>query len=207
MLKWRHPEYNSPMHTRSVRIAVFVLSLLLNNMPVRAADGEFGLAYGKAGAIHSGMTIDELYAAAGREKTTLVDKFAEGYFSPAIEVYSNVDGRRELSLNVEVVPQSGKFLAGRITVYDARFKTEAGIGVGSTLSQIRRAYKVDWITFGEGPLIARVEQIGTSFALDFTNPPSDWYTTHDQNLIPGSARVTFILVTGGTGGKNNSNQP
>ena len=193
------------MHTRSVPIAVLALSLLLNNMPVGAADGAFGLSEGKAGAIHSGMTIDELYGAVGRENTRLVDKFAEGYFSPAIEVYSNVGGRAKVSLRVEVVAESAKFLAGRITVYDARFKTEAGIGVGSTLSDIRQAYKVDWITFGEGPLIARVEQIGMSFALDFTNPPNDWYKTHDQTLIPGSARVTFILLADGTSGRNKSN--
>jgi hypothetical protein len=48
------------MHTRSASIAVLALSLLLNNIPIGAADGEFSLAKGEAGAIHSGMTIDEL---------------------------------------------------------------------------------------------------------------------------------------------------
>ncbi len=90
------------------------------------------------------------------------------------------------------------FLVGRITVYDSRFKTDKGVGVGSTLGEIRRNYKVDWIGFGEGPLFARVEQIGMSFALDYSKPPREWYETHNPTLIPDSAKVVSILLANGT---------
>ena len=68
----------------------------------------------------------------------------------------------------------------------------------SALAEIRRNYKVDWISFGEGPLIARVERIGMSCALDYSNPPREWYRNQDQTLIPGSAKVVFILLADGT---------
>jgi len=92
----------------------------------------------------------------------------------------------------EVVCRSGTFV-GRITVYDPRFKTRKGIGVGSTLGQIRRSYRVDWIGFGEGPLFAHVQQLGLSFALD-ARPPAKWYETRDPNLISDSSKVVFILL-------------
>jgi hypothetical protein len=66
--------------------------------------------------------------------------------------------------------------------------------IGSTLGEIRQSYNVDWIAFGEGPLFARVDQIGMSFALDYKNPPAEWRKTNDQKLIPDSARVVFIFL-------------
>jgi len=148
--------------------------------------------------IHAGMTIDELYAAVGRNRTKLVDQYGEGYFTPVIEIYPGQSGKTKPSLVAQIVGQYPKFLVGSITVYDAGFKTEMGVGVGSTLAEIRRNFKVDWISFGEGPLFARVEQFGMSFALDYSHPPREWYKTQDQSLIPGSAKIIFILLADGT---------
>jgi len=186
------------MRIRSVSVLSLFLCFLLNSVQIGAVDEEFVLAKGRAGTIHAGMTIDELYTAVGRNNTKLVDQYGEGYFTPVIEIYSGQGGRTKPSLVAQIVGQYPKFLVGSITVYDARFKTEMGVGVGSTLGGIRRNHKVDWIGFGEGPLFARVEQIGMSFALDFSDPPREWYKSQDQTLIPDSARIVFILLVDGT---------
>ena len=175
---------------------------MLNSVPTGAIDEQFVLAKGRAGTIHAGMTINELYAAVGRNRTKLVDQYGEGYFTPVIEIYSGQGGNAKLSVIVQIVGQYPKFLVGSITVYDAGFKTKIGVGVGSRLDEIRRNYKVDWISFGGGPLFARVEQIGMSFALDYLHPPREWYRTQDQTLIPGSAKVIFVLLSDGTRPEN-----
>jgi hypothetical protein len=175
---------------------VIVLSLLLltpNATGTRSAAG-FILSRGKAGPVNTGMTIDELLGSVGRNNTKLVDEQSEGMFSPAIEVYLGQAQRTKASLVAEIVPQGAAFVVGQITVFDPRFRTVKGIGVGSTLGEIRRNYRVNWIGFGEGPLFARVDQIGMSFALDYAKPPAKWYKTHDQNLIPDRAKVEWILL-------------
>jgi hypothetical protein len=181
--------------------AILLASLLFvvaPNIVLRGAiDEQFVLAKGKAGSIHAGMTIDDLYAAVGRNRTRLADQYVEGYFTPVVEIYSDREPKTKPSLVVQVIGRYPKFIVGSITVYDAGFKTQLGVGVGSMLEEIRRDYKVDWISFGDGPLFARVEQIGMSFALDYSHPPSEWYRTQDQTLIPGSAKVLFILLADG----------
>ncbi len=186
------------MRVRGADAFALFLLFMLWNVSVRSGEKEFGLSRGKAGLIKAGTTIDELYARVGRNNTRLVDRYSEGFFSPAIEIYLTQSGTTKPSLVAEIVGQYPTFLVGRITVYDSRFKTDKGVGVGSTLGEIRRNYKVDWIGFGEGPLFARVEQIGMSFALDYSKPPREWYETHNPTLIPDSAKVVSILLANGT---------
>ena len=189
-------------------LIVGTLALILILVPalVNGQEKNFELSKGKAGPVEIGMGIDELYQRVGKEDTKLVDQYSEGFFSPVVEIYMKREPKdAKPSLIAEVVSKPpaenthpffiSAFVVGRISVNDSQFKTNVGIGVGSTLGEIRRWYKVDWITFGEGPLVARVEQIGMSFALDYSTPPQEWYTTHDAALIPDSARVVSILIT------------
>ncbi len=67
----------------------------------------------------------------------------------------------------EIQGKQSEFIISRVQVYDLRFRTDKGIGVGSTLGYIRKNYKIDSIDFGEGSLYAWVKQIGMSFALDY----------------------------------------
>jgi hypothetical protein len=169
------------------------LSVLLWNASSSRTNDAFILSRGEAGSVKTGMTIDQLYSIVGRGRTRLVDEQLEGLFSPAIEIYLTDRQRDRPSLVAEVVGRGSGFVVGRITVYDPRFKTSKGIGVGSTLGEIRRNYKVNFIGFGEGPLVARVEQLGMSFALD-ARPPAKWYKSQDAKLIPNNARVIFVFL-------------
>lgn len=169
------------------------LPLLMSAGAANAGD-EFLLSKGKAGTIETGMEIDALYAKVDRHRTKLVDRHSEGFFTPVLEIYLREDKSSRPSIVLEIVGQYPTWLVGRITVYDGRFKTEKGIGVGFTLGEIRKNYKVDWIGFGEGPLCARVNEIGMTFALDFWKVSPEWYKTRNQALIPDSAKVTSVFV-------------
>jgi hypothetical protein len=140
-----------------------------------------------------GITVDDLYSKYDRKLTKLVDLYLEGTFSPALEIYLNESEKKAPSLVAEIVWRKD-WVIWRINVYDERFKTDKGIGVGSTLDDIRKSYKVDWITFGEVGFFARVKEIGMSFALDIVNIPRKWHKTGNQNLIPDSTKVIWVLI-------------
>lgn len=137
------------------------------------------------------MEVDALYGKIDWKLTKLVDLHSEGFFVPALEIYLSKDETKRPALVARI---GLNFVVTSITVYDTRFKTAKGIGVGSTLGEIRKEHKIDSIGFGEGPLCARVNEIGMTFALDFRNVPRAWYKTGDQALIPDSAKVTSVLV-------------
>jgi hypothetical protein len=126
--------------------------------------------------------------------TRLVAHYPEGMFTPLLEVYLEGDINKSIpSLQIEI-DKNRDWIVGNIKVNDARFRTEKGIGVGSTLGAIRKAYAVKSIAFGEGPLYANVEDINSNFELDITNPPREWYKTRDQRLIPDSAKVVSVIL-------------
>lgn len=157
---------------------------------------EFLLSKHKAGHVEIGMTIDALYAKYGRESTKLVDLYLEGSFSPALEVYlegGEGDKKGKAALVVEIGWRKD-WIARRINVYDKRFKTDKDVGVGSTLGDIRKSYKVDWIKPGEGAFCARVEEIKVSFALDIIEIPHEWYETREQDMVPDTTRVVSVLM-------------
>ncbi len=89
-----------------------------------------------------GATVDEVYRLVGREHVHLVDVFAEGHFAPAIEI--RLPGARvapSIVARIREVP-CFEFGIDAITVLDPRFRTPEGLGVGSTLGELRRRYDV-----------------------------------------------------------------
>jgi hypothetical protein len=154
----------------------------------------FLLAKYRAGDIEIGMTIDALHTKHPPSSTKLVAHYPEGEFSPMLEIYlEGATNQPQPSLLIGI-GKKREWIVDDITVNDARFRTPVGIGVGSTLGDIRKVYTVRWIGFGEGPLCANVDEIGMTFALDFTDPPPEWHRTKDQRLIPDRAKVISIRL-------------
>src|SRR5262245_902336 len=158
------------------------------------AQEEFLLTKQRAGAVVIGMTIDDLHVLHKPSSTKLVAHYPEGMFTPALEVYLEGDTNKTIPSLLIEIDKNRDWIVENIKVNDARFRTDKGIGVGSTLGAIRKAYAVKWIGFGEGALYANVEDINMTFELDTTNPPLDWYKTHDQLLIPDSAKVVSVIL-------------
>ena len=148
----------------------------------------------RAGDIEIGMTIDTLHTKHAPSSTKLVAHYPEGEFAPMLEIYLEGATKQSHPSLLIGIGKKREWIVDAITVNDARFRTPLGIGVGSTLGDIRKVYKVKWIAFGEGPLCANVDEISMTFALDFTDPPPEWYNTNDQRLIPDRAKVVSILL-------------
>lgn len=184
------------MNYSKLLFCILILVPVLSGAEKKLSDNSsFLLSKRKAGHIEIEMTIDALYIRYNRDSTKLVDLYLEGTFSPALEIYiKGARAENKPSLVAEIGWQND-WIVSRIKVYDERFKTDKGIGIGLTLGDMRKFYTVDWIAFGEGGLVARVEAIGISFMLDIEKIPGEWSKTRDQQLIPDSAKIVSALIT------------
>jgi hypothetical protein len=156
-------------------------------------DSQFVLLRGRVGPVILGMTVDQLLRLYDRSHFQFVDLQLEGLFSPAIIVtYGN---QFEPFLRVEYSSNQGQWIINRILLQNKKFQASKGIAIGSTLGDLRHYYTVDWIDFGEGDVIARVDELGMSFILDVTPLGDNAFSQVRNKTVPDSLKITSILLT------------
>ena len=164
-----------------------VLSLATNEQQRSATTTQqqthFTLARGQVGQLKIGITADEVIALFGNQRVKQVDLQLEGLPAPALEIRLGNVSAAKASLVAELFPPAENRV-WRVSVFDRRFKTAAGLGIGSTLGQIRARHKVR-IGVGEGSVGAFAEDLQMTF--DF----SQWYPSVH---VPASARAKSVLV-------------
>jgi hypothetical protein len=148
----------------------------------------FLLARTKAGNIEIGATVDEVYGLAGRSNVRLVAQFNEGFFTPVLEVsMSGASADPAFILEIREWPCPG-FSVWAIQVLDSRFRTQEGLGVGSTLGELRRAFKLE-VGVGEGSQYAFAEALQMSFGFVGLEPLTDSSTVKSVRLVPDPVGV------------------
>lgn len=82
----------------------------------------------------------------------------------------------------------------RIWVYSSKFKTAEGIGIGSTLSEIKSKYQIESISTEDG-LHVFVKEISVCFIMDTSKLPEDWWGKMDIEKIPANLAVVEIIIS------------
>jgi len=81
----------------------------------------------------------------------------------------------------------------RIWIYDSKFKTKEGIGVHSTLAEIKSKYHIESINIEEG-LSLFVKEISVSFIPDASQLPEDWWEKADYEKLPENLLIKEIII-------------
>jgi hypothetical protein len=160
--------------------------MLISNMAIAMENGDLLLRKGQVGKINIGAqfeSVDSLYGKKLLKKTT---KVAEGDKYTIIEIYfSEADMK---GTGAALIIEEGKGKVWRIEVKSSKFKTEKGIGIGSTVKELEEKYgKLKFEEGAEmGPIYAIVDKVKMSFALSIMSPM--------PKSISPDAKVTSILV-------------
>ena len=144
-----------------------------------------------AGLFESGMSkeeVKELSKLYGEVEIEEVDLMAEGMSTPALELTFEGDESKSLVLQLSEMDST----VCRIEIYSDKFKTNRGIGIGSTFSDIVNNYWYDGPVWGEeGDLVIIAEEINMSFTLE----AGDWWQSGEvEGEIPGDTKITKIFT-------------
>ena len=134
--------------------------------------GSFLIEPGKVGSLENGMTVDNALAIIGPGRSKLVDLQSEGIFNPALEIRFDPE-QKEPSLVASIRWPCSRFSIDGISVQDPRFRTREGLGVGSTLGELRRYFKLEgpFEEAEDGTLAATIP--GMTFALEHTEKTTE----------------------------------
>src|SRR5262245_57858390 len=122
------------------------------------------LESGRAGQFEVGQPVDDIMGLAGQQHVRLVNLDLEGQFTPAIEIrLADAQSTPSLVAQIREWPCPG-FQVWNLMVYDRRFRTVDGIGVGTTLRELRRRYPRLKLG-GEGGPSATVDSLHMTFVL------------------------------------------
>jgi len=132
----------------------------------------FLLARGAAGNFEIGMTVTNAYVVAGEQNVRLEAVFGLVGFQPELRI--QLSGHQGGPALVAGITQSKchEFILSWLEVYDARFRTKDGFGVGSILRDLKRRYPeadVRGLETDYGP-VAYVKELGLTFTLQGTGP-------------------------------------
>ena len=136
-----------------------------------------------------GGTVDDFIATVQQRFTVKKEKInMEG---DDYDIYNVYEGEKML---YAVEPGYEKpDIIHRIFIHDSKCKTKEGIGVGSTLADIKSKYTIESIN-NEGLFGIIVKEISIGIILDVSNLPQSLWSNPDKDKLPDNMPVEMIII-------------
>jgi hypothetical protein len=155
----------------------------------------FIIQKGALGPVSLGMSAKALEALFPADRRRFIDLELEGEASPALALTLPNSKVRD-GVTAELSGSPDQYRVFRIDITDPNARTEKGIGVDSTMAEVRAAYDVGKPIFlDEGCFCFEVEALHASFQLDTTGPNSTLiFKLRDTDSVPGTTKIRGILL-------------
>ena len=164
-----------------LRLLLFAIVTLAVPSPSAGQANEWLISGSRVGKAAIGMSVDALYSVYGRDNVRLVDLFGEGMFNPALQIYLPFE-QGAPALVASIAHVCGQFRVSAVAVHSARYRTADGVGVGSTVAEVRRHYPDARASREEGPSLI-VPALKLTFALG-------------DDAFADAARVMKVWISG-----------
>ncbi|WP_218130674.1 ankyrin repeat domain-containing protein [Sporomusa acidovorans] len=156
--------------------------------------GQFVLTSGYAGNIGVGKSIEALYQEFGKHAVSAGEEFFSGRLYPVLKAYDQDDGALSLAIYFAQKKDSEKVVTA-IHVFDKKYKTVSGIGVGATLGELRTAGEVSSISYSDALYaVARDRRIRYELDISADSLPTDWLNGGDTNSLPDDMPIRSIYI-------------
>ena len=178
------------------RVALLIAVTLIGQAGAQTAIPPIGL-HG-VGMVAVGADAQTVYEAFAADRRALVDLGHEGgQLWPALLLrFGNLTQRD--GIVAELTPEGSQLVVWRIQVRDPAFKTPKGIGVGSTVGELRAAYRTGPVVAGDGDgaLAVSVDELSARFVLDRRGPAAAKLSVARTGAdVPDAVRIVGVLLT------------
>lgn len=159
--------------------------------PPQAQPVEFTLAGRKAGYMQIGQPLASVYQQYSRKNATITTNHTP---YPTVKIY--LDGRATPSLiaSVSIRNQGADQIIDGIQVCDERFKTARGIGINSTLGELRQTDGFDDIRHIDQSLYAIAKNIAFELSISLDTLPFEWLETGQTSSLSDNITIQRIIV-------------
>lgn len=162
--------------------------------PSTVDSARFLLSPGRVGALRLNMSETALLEAVPYEQLRETTRTVEGIRYPAYE-WPDRQQPQAPPLLLEMVGDSAEgYRLWRVQVRDPRYRTAAGIGVGSPFGAAVQQYGVSTIERTDAGLVAVSDQARMSWVLDEKSVPAARRGTVRAADVPPATRITGVLL-------------
>jgi hypothetical protein len=146
----------------------------------------------KIGPIQIGMAIDAMRKTLPAELVKATPITREGRGNQAYEIRQS-DTEKQAGLLVEETCEP-TCQVWRVHVQNAAYKTKEGLGVGSTLGEVKKHYKLSYLGAGETEIVAVSDDAKLTFMLDVSKVPEKQVPWLNLKNTPDSTPVKGMLI-------------